>query len=119
MKVITDPIANQVRETIELSRKKISENKKIRTDLIQKIRGFKTNIKVGENLCSKLEDAKIDCSYIRDDLKMKRNALNNLRFTLVSEEVNYRLELARFRVLHKILDDMGAQFNPNAKRKGS
>lgn len=79
---------------------------------------MKNNIRQGESLCSKLEvGLVVDPAYIRDDLQKKRQALNDLRTSLIGQEISHDVELAKFRALHRQLDKMKVPFDPEAFAK--
>ena len=108
----------QIRLLISQSSTNLQKNKTLRKQLIVQIREMKNNIRAGERLCSKLEvGLVVETDYIRDDLKKKRDVLNDLRANLVSQEINHSVELAKFRTLHQQLDKMRVPFDPEAFAK--
>jgi len=113
-----DEVAQEIRDVIKRSKGEILRNRTGRMGLIKEIRSFKDNIKRGEALCSKLEGSEIDCSYVRDDLKKKRDMLSHLRTSLMGEELNYAIERSRCRILHEQLDKMKAPFDPSRRWRG-
>ena len=119
MTVDVDGLAQEIRDVIKRSKGELVKNRNVRMKLISDIRTFKNNIKRGEALCSRLETSTIDCSYVRDDLKKKRDVLNSLRVSLVQEELNYAIERSRCKILHEQLDRLKLPFEPAAvSRRG-
>ena len=119
MKVkVLDRLFDQIRSAIRDCEINLNSNKSKRKDIIREIRVMKNNIRQGESLCSKLEVGLIvDPAYIRDDLQKKRQALNDLRTSLIGQEISHDVELAKFRALHRQLDKMKVPFDPEAFAK--
>lgn len=113
-------ILDYVRQAITGRREHIAENRDKRKLLIREIRALKTNIKHGENLCSKLEVGLIvDTAYIRTDLRKKRELLDKLRQDLLAAEIDHSVAKAVCRSLHEQLDRLNAPFDPEkAKTSG-
>lgn len=113
MKMKVDPkITDELRSTITNSRLDMSQNRSRRKDLIVQIRAMKVDIKRGETLCSSLDQASIDTSYIRADLKKKRAALNQIRNDLLVAEFQYTITQSVCRSVHRLLDKLNEPFDP-------
>lgn len=114
---VSKQFVDELRSTITQTRSQMQKNREQRKKLIREIRALKTNIKKGENLCSKLEAGLVtDVDYLRDDLKKKRSALNDLRTDLVHAEVQYSVSKAVCRAVHKQLDRLNEPFDPERAR---
>lgn len=116
----SEALLDNIRQSIIAGREKVQQNRDARKVLIREIRTLKHNIKVGENLCSKLEDGQVvDVGYIRADLRKKRETLDRLRQDLLTAEVDYSVTRAIGRVLHEQLDRLNEPFDPQrAKTAG-
>ena len=114
---VSKEFVDKLRASIQQTRKDIQTNREQRKQLIREIRAMKTNIKQGENLCSKLEVGLIvDVGYLRDDLKKKRSALNDMRAKLLHAEVQHAVSKAICRAVHKQLDRLNEPFDPERAR---
>lgn len=113
-------LVEEIRTSIKNSRAQMSENRARRKEHITQIRNLKANIKRGETLCSKLEAGLVaDVSYVRDDLKNKRRALDKVRNELLVAEFQYAISQSVCRAVHRMLDQLNEPFDPQrAKSAG-
>lgn len=106
-------LLDNIRESIRTRRSDIDDNRLHRKKLIRDIQAIKRNIKTGENLCSILEAGLIvETSYLRDDLRKKRETLTHVRQSLLTAEIDYAIQKAICRALHEQLDRLNAPFDP-------
>jgi hypothetical protein len=128
-----EDLLHNIRELIRSRRQDLDYNRSHRKQLIRDIQEIKKNIKAGERICSIIEAGvvvetphmrlqaglAIDTTYLRDDLKKKRETLNHVRQTLLAAEVDHVVFKSICRTLHEQLDRMNEPFDPTrAKTAG-
>lgn len=116
MKIKVHPdIVNNVRLAIKQTKESLDENREQRKKLITDIRQVKNGIRARESVCSKMAVAGLDTQYQKVDIETQRRHLNNLRQNLIGAFVYRSVELAKFRALHKQLDNFNEPFDPVRK----
>jgi len=120
-----DKLLSDLRGAIDESRSSLNTNKSERKKLMKKISAEKLSMRVGEHYASKMHEADIKNLYVLDIVAKHRAQLMNLRHDLLVLETIRNVELARFREMHKQLDNFNVPFDAqrkaeaDAKRKES
>lgn len=115
---VSNSFLNEIRQDIKKTKHLLKDNKLDRKQLIRTISTSKLDIKIGEHVCSHMENAqlrKLEIDYLRNELAKKRRNLENFQEELVVLEIEREVELAKFRALHRQLDRLGVPFDPVRK----
>jgi hypothetical protein len=118
IKLIKENLAEKIRQQISFLRNKLDDNKKHRKKLMKKISDKKRSIRVGHKVISQIKSAGLDCDwYVHSQVFKHVMEMYELKKELMSVELEREIDISKFRVLHKQLDDMKIPFDPEAKRK--
>lgn len=110
-------LVENIRGAIKNSKASLDENKQRRKDLMKMLRQSKQNVRSREALCSHVVTQQLDDALIRDDLKIHREQLSEIRKQLLFADVYRNVELSKFRTLHAQLDKLNVPFDPEAKER--